>query len=87
MSSSNPYVTVQVKCAVCERVKGETNHWFAVRDSRHLGDDVYRYFYEVLAFSLELLGRDFDLQPVCGESCLTKLEQQIRDRATAKVTA
>ncbi len=57
---------VTYKCDACEKVKGETNHWFGVRHHPNLGTVVIISFSKIPEDEME----EFEL--VCGAGCLLK---------------
>jgi len=58
----NPHAVITVKCAVCGRVRQETNHWFTVRTV---------CFFVCWPFSEEEELQQ-DERPVCGQGCAQK---------------
>ena len=57
---------VTYKCNACEKVKGETNHWFGVRLHQELGTVVIMPFSKIPPDAME------QFEHVCGAECLLK---------------
>jgi hypothetical protein len=68
----NRFITVQVRCAECGKPKGESNHWFVLATMSGK-----TYLYAVAKFDPEFPPREDNTFPVCGESCLQKLESKL----------
>jgi hypothetical protein len=60
-------------CNVCEKVKGETNHWYGIRlDQIGPHHDIVIVSFES-ALGLELTGdKGWKFEHVCGSECLHK---------------
>ena len=69
------FVKTTVVCASCKAERKEANHWFVV-DTLFTGGSPGRRLYEVWKFrpDAELGNCEY---PVCGESCLHKIEAKI----------
>jgi hypothetical protein len=72
----NRFVSVQVKCAGCGAQFGEANHRFVLHDERTDLLTLNVALYSVRKFEPSSQLTDFDY-PVCGESCLQKLEGKL----------
>lgn len=75
---SNPFITTQVKCSVCGKLKGETNHWWAVvpKVVKTLGVGLVTSA-SFVAVTITKLGSDLylvdDMHPACGTECVIVL--------------
>ena len=77
----NSFVTVRVACAACGIVKGESNHWFClvVQPEDEMAWTRYGVpiLYAITSLNPDVPPRRANEFPVCGESCLNKLQSQL----------
>jgi len=78
-TKTNPYlVPATVRCAGpnCQKVKGETNHWFTVAPNTTT-DGPYSSILTVWRGAQAVYELDSSFLPVCGEECLQKVISHI----------